>query len=71
MTTALATVGRGLTVSDVLLLELPHIPEEQRDTIAWEFTGFPFWWAYEGNEWHPLHVFRRQLREFREGRTSD
>lgn len=65
--TALAKVGVGLTVGDVLLLELPDIPEGQREDIAWELTGFPAWWAMEGDEWHPVHTFRRQLREFRDG----
>lgn len=67
MSTALARPCEGLTVGDVLLLELPHIPEAQRENIAWEFTGWPCFWAYRGDEWHPVHTFRRQLREFREG----
>lgn len=71
MSTALARVGRGLTVGDVLLLELPHIPEDQREMIAWEFTGFPAFWAFEGDEWNGVQTFRRQLREFRDGPPRD
>ena len=64
--TALMKPSTGLTVGDVLLLELPHVPEADREEIAWEFTGFPSWWDMQGDEWHPVQTFRRQLREFRE-----
>lgn len=67
MRTALAKPNVGLTVGDALLLELPHIPEGEREDIAWEFTGFPHWWAMRSGEWHPTQTFRRQLRDFRNG----
>lgn len=63
----------GLTVGDLLLLELPHVPEERREDVAWNFTGYPCWWAMKDGEWHPNQTFQRQLREFREqgARTND
>lgn len=68
--TALAKPFHGLTVGDVLLLELPHVPEEHREDIAWEFTGWPCFFAPDPTrgEWHPSQVFRRQLAEFRQGK---
>lgn len=62
--TAVANKGGGLLVCDLLMLELPHMTEREREFVAWEFTGFPCFFAPRDGEWW-FDVFRRQLREFR------
>lgn len=59
-----------MTVGDILLLELPHIKPEIALEIAWEFTGYPSFFMTNDVEWHWVDVFRRQLREFREGKDN-
>lgn len=63
MTTAIAKVGGGLTVADLLLLELPHLTEEQREFVVWEYTGFPCFWRGDA---HPIWQLRWQLRDYRD-----
>lgn len=67
MTMYLAKNGLGLTVEDVVLLELPHVPRDAWEDILWEFTGWPCFFATSPADPQPIHVLRRQLREFRDG----
>jgi hypothetical protein len=66
-TLALARPLVGMTVGDALLLGLPHVPEADREVCAWEFTGFPWFFAPCETEPTPTHVFLRQLRDLAEG----
>ena len=61
-----AKVSQHLLVSDLLLLEWPHIPTETARELLWEVTGFPSFWMTTPEEPQPIHVLRRQMREFRE-----
>lgn len=56
----------GMTVDDLLLLELPHYTYEDRVYFCWENTGFPSFFAGEG--W-PAHQLQQQLRDFRNGKS--
>jgi hypothetical protein len=61
VTTTIARIGVGLTVADVLMLEMPHLDAETREYVLWEFTGWPEFWPRDE---HPVHALRRQLRDF-------
>ena len=70
MSSALVRQNGVLTVGDVLLLELPHLSDEDREFVAWEFTGWPCFWNIPADGPSPVWCFRKQLREFREGRAK-
>lgn len=63
MTIALAKPCEGMTVQDLLDIELPMLSHDDQWYMLWEFTGYPCFFA--GPE-DPINTLKAQLKEVRE-----
>lgn len=59
----------GMTPDDLMLLEWPHLTEDDRWYFLWEATGWPCFFMPGATGWWQ-HELQRQMRDFREGRWT-
>jgi hypothetical protein len=55
-----------MTVQELLAEELPDLPEDARDYVLWNYTGWPEFWNIPEDGATPEECLRKQLRDYRE-----